>query len=85
MWPNPKPIDTAPRSQDSDNPLLLWCPDQGGWHTGLWLESRWVGALTLRDPLAPTYWLEPPPDPQFAASKFELLAPRLPTRDRRTS
>jgi hypothetical protein len=65
MWTNAKPIDTAPRSDEQDKPFLLWCPEQGGWHTGVWSAGRWVDSLTLSDPLEPTHWLETPPDPYF--------------------
>ena len=74
MWPTPKTIDTAPTHQENDKPFLLWCPEQGGWHTGFLLNTRWVDSLTLSDPLVPTHWLETPPNLQIAAREFDALA-----------
>jgi hypothetical protein len=45
--PAPQPIETAPREEDRR--LLLWCPEQGGWHTGEWCDGRWLDSLTLTE------------------------------------
>jgi hypothetical protein len=58
---DPKPIDTAPN--DGDVPLLLFCPEQGGWHTAVWFGGMWVDYLTTLEELQPTHWLPVPPDP----------------------
>jgi hypothetical protein len=39
--PEPQPIHTAP--QDRGRTLLLYCPDQGGWHSGEWFGSGTAG------------------------------------------
>ena len=34
----PCPIETAPKPELDHEPvpILLYCPDRGGWHTGVW-------------------------------------------------
>jgi hypothetical protein len=59
----PRRIETAPRQQ-TEVPLLLWCPDQGGWHTGLWFGDRWLDSVALDAELRPKYWLPCPPPPR---------------------
>ena len=61
MWQSARPIETAPHNTDQDRPFLLWCPEQGGWQTGMWFNGRWMDSITLSHPLAPTYWTEIPP------------------------
>jgi hypothetical protein len=56
--PSPQPIKTAPRQEDRR--LLLWCPEQGGWHTGEWCDGRWLDSLTLTEELQPVSWTEVP-------------------------
>jgi hypothetical protein len=51
---------SAPR--DQERRLLLWCPEQGGWHTGEWWEGSWRNSLSLIDVLEPVSWTELPPD-----------------------
>jgi hypothetical protein len=36
----PFPIEGAPPMDDLV--LLLFCPEQGGWHTGVRFEGRWL-------------------------------------------
>ena len=57
----PQPIETAPREEERT--LLLYCPEQGGWHTGQWWERAWRDAASLSEVLAPTHWTDPPPAP----------------------
>lgn len=59
--PAPKDIETAPRALESR--ILLWCPDEGGWHSGEWFQGRWVSSACLTEVLEPTHWLPLPPDP----------------------
>jgi hypothetical protein len=59
-----KPIDTAPHEEDE--PLLVFCPEQGGWHIGIWFNEKWVDYLTTLEDLEPTHWLPVPPDPPGA-------------------
>jgi hypothetical protein len=57
----PQPISTAP--QEEDWPLLLFCPDQGGWHTGVWFWGKWLAYIDTSTVLEPSHWLPVPPDP----------------------
>ena len=56
-----EPIETAP--QDAGLQLLLYCPTQGGWHTGEWYQGAWTDALTRVKNLHPTYWTDLPRAP----------------------
>ena len=58
-----RPIEAAP--QEPERTLLLYCPDQAGWTTGVWFDGRWV-SNTGEDELfelTPNYWTDVPPDP----------------------
>ena len=55
------PMDTAER--DEEIPLLLFCPDQGGWQIGIWFGGHWVDYSTLTMELQPTRWMPVPPNP----------------------
>ena len=58
----PQEIATAPRVPDRS--LLLFCPEQGGWQAGEWVEdSGWRAAHQWPQPLEPTHWLPMPDDP----------------------
>ena len=37
----PLPIDSAPKPalQYEPVPILLFCPDEGGWHMGIWFAG----------------------------------------------
>jgi hypothetical protein len=59
----PQPIDTAPREEE--DPLLLYCPEHGGWRIGGLFERRWVDFATMTLELEPTHWLPIPPDPEL--------------------
>jgi hypothetical protein len=59
-----KPISTAP--QVDDQPLLLFCPDQGGWHTGVWFRGKWLAYFDSSIVLEPSHWLPVPADPPDA-------------------
>ena len=39
----PFPIETAPKPELDHEPvpILLFCPDEGGGHTGIWFEASW--------------------------------------------
>jgi hypothetical protein len=39
----PLPIETAPKPEldHESGPILLYCPDRGGWHTGVWWKGSW--------------------------------------------
>jgi hypothetical protein len=40
--------------------LLLFCPEQGGWHTGVRFEGRWLAHISTEIVLRP---LPAPADP----------------------
>jgi hypothetical protein len=61
----PQPITTAP--QEDDRPLLLFCPEQGGWHTGVWFLGKWLAYIDTSVVLRPSHWLPVPADPPAAA------------------
>lgn len=61
-FPLPEAIATAPR--DADHALLLFCPKQGGWHTGQWFGGRWLPAVPSTEVLEPTHWMAMPPEPE---------------------
>jgi hypothetical protein len=63
MWQSARPIETAPHDKAQERSLLLWCPEQGGWQTGIWFKGQWMDSITLKNPLAPTHWMEIPSDP----------------------
>ena len=47
---------------------MLFCPEQGGWHSGTWFQGRWLDFLTLQEELFPSYYAEMLPDPEDEAS-----------------
>jgi hypothetical protein len=61
---DPQPIATTGREHERS--LLLFCPEQGGWHVGQWWgvdRARWVAVIDAAKELEPTYWMEVPADP----------------------
>jgi hypothetical protein len=61
----PQPIETAP--DEAGLVLLLFCPRQGGWHTGEWFQGAWTDALTRGKGLEPTHWADLPDRPAGAS------------------
>ena len=59
---NVRPIENAPTDDPECTPLL-YCPDKGGWHTGVFLGGRWLDAATLTTELRPTHFTDVPPEP----------------------
>jgi hypothetical protein len=60
----PEPIATAPREHERS--LLLFCPEQGGWHVGQWWgvdRARWVAVVDDAIELEPTHWMAAPAGP----------------------
>ena len=57
----PQPIAAAPRRPQ--HRVLLYCPEQGGWHTGEWRGGGWLDSKTLTQELEPSHWTEVPPEP----------------------
>ncbi len=56
-------MDTAPRREDM--PLMLYCPEQGGWHVGVWHDGHWTDFASLSVALAPVRWMPLPPAPNL--------------------
>src|SRR5215210_169017 len=46
-------IAEAP-TDDPEHALLLFCPEQGGWQTGVFHDGQWLDFATLSSPL--TKW-----------------------------
>jgi hypothetical protein len=62
---DPQPIETAPREHETS--VLLFCPEQGGWHVGQWWgvdRARWVAVIDDAIELDPTHWMAAPADPE---------------------
>ena len=57
----PEPIGTAPTIDNP--PLLLFCPEQGGWHSGIWFYGKWLAYIDDSIILHPTHWMHAPFDP----------------------
>ena len=60
----PYPIETAPQPELDHEPIpiLVWCPDEGGWHTAIWFEGSWRLHGDIEHVHHPTHWLPAPPD-----------------------
>jgi len=43
---------------------VLYCPEQGGWQTGVFSEGRWLDFSTLTKALEPTHFADMPPEPE---------------------
>ena len=61
--PQPRPISAA-RTDDPERAYHLFCPEQGGWQTGVFFEGRWLDFATLTKELEPTHLVDVPPDPE---------------------
>jgi hypothetical protein len=57
----PRPINTAPE-QDEEAVVLLYWPEQGGWHTGVYFDGSWRLHFELNVVLEPTHWAPAPRD-----------------------
>lgn len=61
----PQPITTLQPKPDTS--YLLFCPEQGGWHTGEWWNvegaGRWIAVIDTESELYPTHWMSAPADP----------------------
>ncbi len=69
----PRAIHTAPMAVGPDEkpePVFLYCPEEGGWRTGVWLRSGssdggwhrqgWYLASNYMVELRPTQWMPCP-------------------------
>jgi hypothetical protein len=62
----PYPIETTPKPELDHEPvpILVYCPDEGGWHTAIWWEARGACTVISRGPSTrrtgsrrrPTWW-----------------------------
>jgi len=68
----PQPIESAPKLPN--RPLLLYCPNQGGWHIGEWIALRWTDPASWQF-LSPTHWTEMPEAPEGSSRGLEREAP----------
>ena len=60
----PYPLAQLPAElKEPERRVLLFCPEQGGWHTGVRFEGRWLAHISTELVLRPTHWLPAPPDP----------------------
>ena len=59
--PAPQEIETAPK--DAATTLLVYCPNEGGWHTAEWWGVKWLDSATLSHELEPTHWTTVPGNP----------------------
>jgi hypothetical protein len=72
----PHPIDTMPTADLAEEALaFLYCPEQGGWHTAVFFEQRWVDVATMTLELEPTHVAS---SPQRSPSRGASFAPRSP-------
>ncbi len=55
-------IADAP-TDDPGCTLLLFCPEQGGWQTGVFHDGQWLDLATLSVALEPTHFTNVPLDP----------------------
>jgi hypothetical protein len=53
----PYAIETAARADHERVPLLLYCPSEGRWHTGVWWHGAWRLKGDVERVLYPTHWL----------------------------
>ena len=53
----PYAIETAARADHERVPLLLYCPSEGCWHTGVWWQGAWRLTGDVERVLYPTHWL----------------------------
>jgi hypothetical protein len=50
---------------------LLYCPGQGGWQAGRWIDTerpRWVTTLGTEQELKASHWMSAPPGPDLRES-----------------
>jgi hypothetical protein len=55
------PIRSAVPDEIGNEPLLLHCPSQGGWHVGVWHDGKWLDHATRTVELHPDFYMDPPP------------------------
>jgi hypothetical protein len=50
-------IETAPRPTQELLPLLLYCPNEHRWYTGVWRDGAWRLQDHAERVLNPSHWL----------------------------
>jgi len=63
----PQPLQTAPKVENA--PLLLYCPEQGGWQTGFCFGGVWFAVIDHSISLEPSHWMYLPEDPPEAGDE----------------
>jgi hypothetical protein len=53
----PYAIETAARADHERVPILLYCPRERCWHTGVWWQGAWRLQGDVERVLHPTHWL----------------------------
>jgi hypothetical protein len=66
----PQLIHTAPQIENL--PLLLYCPDQGGWQLGFCFGGVWFAVIDRSISLEPSHWMYPPEDPPSPDDERQL-------------
>ena len=61
--PAVRPLGQAP-TDDPECAYLLFCPAQGGWQTGVFIEGQWRDYATRTKGLEPTHIADLPPPPE---------------------
>ena len=77
MWQSARPIETAPHDKAQERSLLLWCPEQGGWQTGVWFKGQWMDSITLKNPESLDGNFVRPADADFSAGRKRNSKPLL--------
>jgi hypothetical protein len=70
----PYAIETAARADHERLPLLLYCPSEGCWHTGVWWQGAWRLKGDVERVLNPTHWLPASTDVVVASDPVERRA-----------
>jgi hypothetical protein len=75
----PRLIATAPVPNSEEEPpvLMLFCPQQGGWHSGVWWRGAWRLSFDARTELFPSHWLPSLPPVAIPSNSVQHLAWQL--------
>jgi hypothetical protein len=57
-----------------EKPLLLFCPEEGGWHVGVFFEGQWVDLASLTIRRQVTRDCDPVYRPRFVRHRIESYA-----------
>jgi hypothetical protein len=70
----PYAIKTAARADHERVPLLLYCPSERCWHTGVWWQGAWRLKGDVERVLNPTHWLPTSTDVVIESNPVERVA-----------